>query len=67
MKINKYYIIDFFLFSSRICYLKLDSLVNNLKDRLDSKQKKVAAWKTIYNIKNQEMMKLLVGRRYERS
>jgi len=32
----------------------LDGLVQNLKEKLDSKQKEAAAWKAKYNIKTQE-------------
>ena len=33
---------------------KLDIVVQNLKEKLDSKQKEAAAWKAKYNIKTQE-------------
>eukprot|EP00584_Thalassiosira_punctigera_P002908 CAMPEP_0172534090 /NCGR_PEP_ID=MMETSP1067-20121228/6580_1 /TAXON_ID=265564 ORGANISM="Thalassiosira punctigera, Strain Tpunct2005C2" /NCGR_SAMPLE_ID=MMETSP1067 /ASSEMBLY_ACC=CAM_ASM_000444 /LENGTH=124 /DNA_ID=CAMNT_0013318829 /DNA_START=383 /DNA_END=757 /DNA_ORIENTATION=- len=32
----------------------LDAVVQNLKDKLDTKQKEAAAWKAKYNIKTQE-------------
>ena len=33
---------------------QLDGIVENLKEKLDSKQKEAAAWKAKYNIKTQE-------------
>ena len=38
----------------RFQYLQLDVVVQNLKEKLDSKQKEAAAWKAKYNIKTQE-------------
>jgi chaperonin cofactor prefoldin len=41
---------------------KLDIVVQNLKERLDTTQKDAAAWKAKYNIKTQEEMEASSGR-----